>query len=369
MKGGAISATGYLIGFTLGLCGLGCHGEISSSSNNNNAAPPAIVATINHRPISTKLFEMYLVNGRDVLGLDPNTEAGRAKIEQLREGIVSELIDRVLIAQEAERRGAVIAPDKLVAAEQRTAQQFGGEQKYDAYLSEHHLTRDEYREVIKLEIYGELMREQLSKELSVSDEEIGKYYQAHKSDPDLQQPERVTAAHILIAARPNVISQQLESEKHLSGDALTAAVGAEVERRRKLAEGLRSKAAAGADFAALARQSSEDPSSRERGGDLGAFTRNTHHRVFDNAAFALKPGGVSAIVQTDFGFHIIKVSAHEQARAMTLAETTPEIRQRLLRQRQAARLSEWLKDARRQADVHISEPYRTGALRIEFPAP
>jgi parvulin-like peptidyl-prolyl isomerase len=229
------------------------------------------------------------------------------------------------------------------------------------------LTRDEYREVIRMEIYGELMREEFSKGLAISDEEIAKYYEAHKDDPDQQRPETVTASHILIAARPNVISQQLESEKHLSGDALLAAVRAEIERRRKLAAELRSKAAAGANFAALARQSSEDPSSRDRGGDLGTFRRNTHHRVFDEAAFALKPGSVSTVVQTDFGFHIIKVSAHDQARPMTLVESTSAIHQRLLTQRQAGRLTEWLKEARRTADVKISQPFLTGALKTEFP--
>jgi len=334
----------------------------------SNAPSPPVVATVNDRPIPTKLYEMYLKNGRAELGLDPNTEDGRRKLDQLREGIVSELIDRTLIAQEAERLGLSIPAEKMSQAEQRAIQEFGGDQKYDAYLAEHHLTRDEYREVIKMEIYGGMMREELNKGLTLTDEDIQKYYEAHKSDPALQQPERVTASHILIGARPNVIAQQLGREQNLSGEALTKAVNAEMEKRRKVAEELQRKAAAGADFATLARQSSEDPSSREKGGDLGTFTRNTHTRAFDEAAFALKPGTVSAVVQTDFGFHVIKVSSHDEARPMTLAEATPEIRNRLMTEREAARLSDWLKEARRKARVRINEPFRFGALKTEFPA-
>jgi parvulin-like peptidyl-prolyl isomerase len=327
-----------------------------------------MVATVNDRPISTKLYEMYLKNGREELGFDPGTEEGRRKLDQLREGIVSELIDRTLIAQEAERRGLSISSEKMGQAEQRAIKDFGGEKQYDAYLAEQHLTRDEYREVIKMEVYGGLLREELNKAVSVTDEEVRKYYEAHKGDSWMQLPERVTASHILINARPNLISQQLGREKNLSGDALSAAVSAEIERRRKAAEELRVKAAAGADFAALARHSSEDPATREQGGDLGTFTRDTHTRAFDEAAFALKPGKVSAVVvRTDFGFHVIKVSAHEQARARTLEEAMPEIRRRLMAERESVQLTGWLKEARRKARIHINEPFRTGALTVEFP--
>jgi parvulin-like peptidyl-prolyl isomerase len=345
-----------------------CAGNTSSQSNANTDALPPVVATVNDRPISTKLYEMYLKNGREELGLDPKTEEGRKKIDQLREGIVSELIDRALIAQEAERRGTVISPEEMTKAEQRTIQQFGGDEKYDAYLAEHHLTRDEYREVIKSEIYGGLMRDVLSKNPNVTDEEVGKYYEAHKGDADFQQPERVTASHILITARPNLISQQLQAEKKLSGEALASAAREEMERRRKLAEDLRAKAAAGADFSALARTHSEDPSSREQGGSLGAFARNTHTRAFDDAAFALQPGQVSAVVQTEYGYHVIKVTAREAGRAQTLLEATPEIRRRLMGEQEAKNLTESLRELRRKARVHINEPFRFGALKTEFPA-
>ncbi|HEX8845587.1 MAG TPA: peptidylprolyl isomerase [Pyrinomonadaceae bacterium] len=352
---------------TLSVLLAGC----SSSSAPSAASEPqaaAVVATINDRPLSAKVFEMFLKNGREELGLDPNTEEGRQKIEQLKEGIISEMIDRMLLAQGAENSGLKISPEKMVQAEQRTIQAFGGEQKYDASLKEFQLTRDEYRELIKLELYGELMRAELNKDLSVTDDEIKKYYEAHKADPDFQIPERVTAAHILIAARPNLISQQLQFEKNLSGEALKKGVTEEMDKRRARAEELRRKAGAGADFAQLAREHSEDPSSKDQGGDLGTFPRNSHTRAFDDAAFALAPGKVGEVLQTEFGFHVIKVSQHEKGRVQTLAEATPEIRRRLLAAREAAKLSDWLKEARRKAKVRINEPYRFGALKSEFPS-
>ena len=137
---------------TLCLLYSSCASNDSHQTKRSDGALPPVVATVNGQEISTKLYEMYLKNGKEALALDPNTDEGRKKVDQLREGIVSELIDRALIAQEAQRRGLTIAPDKLAAAEERAIQQFGGEQKYDAYLNEFRLSRTEYLEVIKSEI-------------------------------------------------------------------------------------------------------------------------------------------------------------------------------------------------------------------------
>jgi parvulin-like peptidyl-prolyl isomerase len=346
----------------------GCAASARSQSNTSAGAPPPVVATVNDRAIPTALYEMYLRNGRDELGLNPATEEGRRKIELLKEGIVSELIDRALIVGEAERRGLTIPPEKLSAAVARAVQQFGGEEKYDLYLAAHRLKRDDYLDVLRMELYGELLRADMSKGLSVADGEVRKYYETHRSEPALLRPERVAAAHILIAARPNLIARQFERDRKLTGEALAAAVREEVARRRRFAEELRAKAARGSDFARLAREHSEDPSSREQGGDLGAFARGTHTRAFDDAAFALRPGALSGVVQTEYGFHVIKVSAREAARALTLDEAAPEIRRRLLADLEATKLTEALRGLRRKARIRVNEPFRFGALKDEFPA-
>jgi parvulin-like peptidyl-prolyl isomerase len=78
------------------------------------------------------------------------------------------------------------------------------------------------------------------------------------------------------------------------------------EQARKRAQEVLKKAKAGGDFGALAQKYSDDPGSGPKGGDLGAFTRKMMVQPFSEAAFALKPGEVSGIVESDFGFHVIK---------------------------------------------------------------
>jgi peptidyl-prolyl cis-trans isomerase NIMA-interacting 1 len=78
------------------------------------------------------------------------------------------------------------------------------------------------------------------------------------------------------------------------------------DEARKLAENVRRRALKGEDFQALARELSDDPTAKARGGDLGKFTRERMVKPFSDAAFTLKPGDVSDVVETQFGFHVIK---------------------------------------------------------------
>jgi hypothetical protein len=104
--------------------------------------------------------------------------------------------------------------------------------------------------------------------------------------------ERVTASHVLISykgalrAAPTVVRSKQEAQK--------------------LARDVLNKAKAGEDFVNLAVKHSDDPSAKTRGGGLGTFGRQQMVKPFSDAAFALKPGELSDVVETDFGFHVIK---------------------------------------------------------------
>jgi parvulin-like peptidyl-prolyl isomerase len=78
------------------------------------------------------------------------------------------------------------------------------------------------------------------------------------------------------------------------------------EEAKKLATEVMAKAKKGQDFAELARKYSDEPGAKDRAGSLGKFTRQTMVKAFSDATFALKPGEISDVVETQFGFHVIK---------------------------------------------------------------
>jgi len=120
------------------------------------------------------------------------------------------------------------------------------------------------------------------------------------------ESERVHAAHILIQVGP-------EANESTTEDA------------RSRAEAARERILAGEDFAVVAAEVSEDPGSREEGGDLGIFARGVNVPEIDNAAFSLEAGETSAIVQSGFGFHIVRVSERLPARTRPFEEVASEL--------------------------------------------
>jgi peptidyl-prolyl cis-trans isomerase D len=139
--------------------------------------------------------------------------------------------------------------------------------------------------------------------ITISDDELSQYYAQHKAEYTL--PERIKAQHILFKTqgkKPEEIAPIREKARQV------------LERAKK-----------GEDFAALAKQFSEDTSSAS-GGDLGTFARGQMVPEFEQAAFALAPGGISDLVDSQFGIHIIKVNEKQPARERPFDEMKETIR-------------------------------------------
>ncbi len=148
----------------------------------------------------------------------------------------------------------------------------------------------------------------------VTNQQVEAYYQQHQKD--FQVPEEVKVRHILIKVDKGA-------------DAKTDAAA------KAKAEDLLKQIKGGADFAALAKANSDDPGSKEQGGELGMIQRGVTVPPFEKAAFALQPGQISDVVKTDFGYHIIKVEEKETAHLKPLEEVKAQILATLTRQQEA----------------------------------
>lgn len=217
--------------------------------------------------------------------------------------------------------------DETVKRERETADFDAILLRYERYLGDVSVSDEEAQAYYDLHQQGYERPEQrvirslvvetsrLRRTLPVSDEELKTYYDEHQDE--FVQEEQARAEHILIRVPPGATDEQ-------KTDA------------RLHAEGVAKIARAGGDFAELAKKHSEDPGSKDKGGDLGWFSRGRMVKEFEDAVFNAKPGDIVGPVESQFGYHIIKVEGFQPKRQQPFEEVKEQVRFRVLEGRAAA---------------------------------
>ncbi|HEX6829689.1 MAG TPA: SurA N-terminal domain-containing protein [Burkholderiales bacterium] len=177
----------------------------------------------------------------------------------------------------------------------------------------------EVPEQVRLE-YLVLSPDVLAREMPVSAEEVAAHYREHEKD--FGQPEERRASHILIASPKS------------AGDAERKAAQARAEDLARQAKQSPDK------FAELAKQHSQDPGSAANGGDLGYFARGAMVGPFEDAAFAMKLNEIRGPVESEFGYHVIRVTGIKPAKTVSLEEATPKVEQELRKQKAGKKFAE-----------------------------
>ena len=178
----------------------------------------------------------------------------------------------------------------------------------------------------------QLIDKEVTEKIMVSDEETRSFYD--KNPQLFQQPEQVKARHILIKVQADAPDDQ------------------KAEARKKI-EAVQQKVKKGEDFATLAKTYSEGPSG-PRGGDLGYFRRGQMVKPFEEVAFSLKPDQTSEIVETRFGYHLIKVDDKKPAKKMTYAEVKDRRNDHLKKQKATSEADAYIETLRKDAKIEKS---------------
>ena len=185
-----------------------------------------------------------------------------------------------------------------------------GKKEAEEYYNTH---RESFREPERVRFtYVAYPESHFEAQVQVTPQDEESFYNTHKSDR-FTTPAQVHARHILFSVDQD-------------------APEADRAKVKETAAGVLARARAGEDFAALARTYSQDPGTAPKGGDLGFFPRGRMLPPFEQAAFNLSAGSISDLVETQYGYHIIKVEAVEAERVRSLEETRAEIRQELVRE-------------------------------------
>ncbi|HBV86098.1 MAG TPA: foldase [Desulfosporosinus sp.] len=218
------------------------------------------------------------------------------------------LIQQSIIKQESEKQSIQVSEADIDTELATVKASFDSEDAFNQALETSGMTLDDLRKNILTNI--QIIR-LLEAETPITEEEIQLYFETNKDT--LGVAEEVKASHILV-----------ETEE--------------------LANEVKAKIVAGEDFAELAKQYSTDESTKELGGDLGFFAKGDMVQEFEEVAFSLEVGIVSAPVKTEYGYHIIKIEDKTEAKVATLEDSTAKIKAALLEEKLDTEFDPWLQE-------------------------
>lgn len=223
-----------------------------------------------------------------------------------------------------------------------------GEKRYEQVLERAGSLENLTRQLKSVGITPEQLKERLIEEataeavirrevqVNVTDDDVRKFYEENPAQ--FEEPERLRASHLLLRTVDATTREPLPEEVR--------------QAKRKQIEELLQRARSGEDFAALVRQYSEDPGSKDRGGEY-VFARGQMVPEFEVAAWSLQPGQISDVVTTQFGYHIIKLLERLPARRVPFDEVKEQIRDYLTTQAIQKALPDYVRKIRAQENVEV----------------
>ena len=279
------------------IAGLGC--MIFLLTGTLQAQESQVLAKIGDKVITLKEFN------RIINFYDPEQRKMLEKNPQLKETVLWQLIQAAVISKTARDKGF----DKKPEIREQQALIFNN------FLA---------TQYIQKEIIGKI---------TLTDKEAGAYYKEHADE--FRTPETIQARHILIKADKSASEEEKQKQK-------------------AKAEELLGKIKGGEDFAKLAGEFSDDPGSKTKGGDLGYFAKGSMVPAFEEAAFSLKPGEVSGLVETDFGYHIIKAEDKKEAVLEPYETIKDKVKAQALEEKRKAKVTQFVEKALKEAKVVVN---------------
>lgn len=314
-----------------------------------------------------KIYKIVANNPMLEQGSEKNPQA---KVMMLiyKDRIVNDLIVRELIREEAEKHNIQVADKDVNKAIAEIENNMGGKDKLEAKLALDNVSKEDFISNIKFDLTARKLIDSVSVGLNVSDAEVKDFYNKNKS-AKFTFPDLVKASHILIAAAPEELRAKIQAENpRMSLPEVNAKVNAAVDEARAKADKIYNQVKLVPErFDNFARQYSEDPTSAEKGGDLGMFSKDQMVPPFSKAAFNTLPGQISPLVQTQYGFHIIKVTDRKKAGVTPLAEVQKEIKQFLLDQQRMDVMQKLLAHAKNTAEIsYVDKEYSPEVIKKEL---
>ena len=267
--------------------------------------------------------------------LSPGSPQYEAMIQQ----IMPTLIELEIAKAYAEEQGITVSEgdvnqeietikDQISEQAQAQGMNVGREEAFEQALQQAGITEEELRGQLRDQLPVQKVQERVAGGAEASQEEVERFYEENK-EAQFTTPEQRCARHILFN-----------------------------KDQRAKAEEVKGQLQNGADFAALAREYSQDPGSAEQGGDLGCLGQGETVPSFEEALFNAEQGEVVGPVETEFGYHVIEVTEIREQSTQPLEEVEAQISEQLSADIQAQEFSSWIQKQREQRDVRYLPGYK-----------
>jgi parvulin-like peptidyl-prolyl isomerase len=309
-------------------CGGGGGGDAAKTTAQD--VPENAVAVVSGTPILKASFDRFFAQAETAFKAQGSDfpAVGTPEYEQLKQEAVDLLVQRAIFEKEAKARGITVTDQEITDRLEQLKKQFyeGNDKQYQDELKQFGLTEDDIRNDLRTKILYEKLFAEVTKDVTVSDADVRKYYDEHKDQYTSSASREV--AHILVDTKNE-------------------------------ADDLYAQLQAGADFGKLAKKYSKDTASAKDGGKLTARKDGTLVPEFEQAAFELATGEISEPVKTQYGWHVIKALTDITPESTTpFVQVQKDVRDQLLQQKQNDVMTAWVADIR--SKYALETAYATG---------
>jgi peptidyl-prolyl cis-trans isomerase C len=289
---------------------------------------PAIIARVNGEDVKKADFDR-IIQTMEARAGQPIPADRR---DEILRGAIDQLVVYTLLSQESKSRGIKIEEAEIDAQIGKLKSQFPTQEAFDKALKDRGFTMESLRKDARVDLsVTRLMDAEVAALPGPSDLEAKEFYD--KNPDKFKQDESVRASHILIRVDEKADAAARKKAR------------ADIDAVLKQAKG-------GADFAKLAQQHSQDGSAAQ-GGDLNYFNKGAMVPAFDKVAFELKPGQISDVVTTQFGYHIIKVVDHKPGRTIPFEESSAQIKQFLTEEKKKKHSDAFIEGLKKKSKIEV----------------
>ncbi|HON00930.1 MAG TPA: peptidylprolyl isomerase [Acidobacteriota bacterium] len=289
---------------------------------------PEVVAAVNDAKISRK----ELISRMESVRAQIHLPEGALPLSIYR-SVLDELISIELLFQAAVAAGFEASDAEVEADLAYLRSRFPSPEAFEQELAAESLTLDELKAILKKDLsVQKFVEDRLAPAVTVSDAEVKAFFDEHQGE--FHQPEQVRLRHILLRVDQGASDEQKAIIRRRLDDL-----------RRQILEQQ-------ADFGTLAQEYSQDPGSKDQGGEM-VIARDQTVEPFETAAFSTPVGGVSDIVETQYGYHLLKVEEKTEAKDIPFEEIAPRIREFLKRDRVRAQVELEVDRLRSSAAIQV----------------